>query len=148
VNKSSLTGRIPAELRDVVIVRTARILYKCVCAEEVLDFTVHSGWPYPVGGVLAVSSTWPNLASAEVHAASAREHRPEAEVAIEPRSNPNYREGCLGDIKPGDLYFDYVGEAAFAESGRPYCQTCGIAVWSKDASSTRGGGSIGHAPRG
>jgi hypothetical protein len=44
---------------------------------------------------------------------------------------PNYRPDCLQDINPGDVYGEYVGEAAFAESGRPYCQQCAAAVWSR-----------------
>jgi hypothetical protein len=36
------------------------------------------------------------------------------------RPNPNYRPDCLQNINPGDVYGEYVGEAAFAESGRPY----------------------------
>lgn len=32
------------------------------------------------------------------------------------RPNPNYRPDCLQDINPGDVYGEYVGEAAFAES--------------------------------
>ena len=130
ITKASLTRCIKAEWRDVLIVRAARIPRQCTCAEEFRSFTVTSAYPRPVDGVTSVSSTWPNLASAEAHANWARENRPEAEVTLEPRRNPNHRPDCLRDIQPGDVYAEYIGEAAFAESGTPYCSVCAKEVWS------------------
>jgi hypothetical protein len=66
-----------------------------------------------------VSSTFDDVEAAERHAEWAREHRPEATVSIVPRLNPNYRQDCGGDIPVRALYVDYIGEAAFAESGSP-----------------------------
>jgi hypothetical protein len=129
VNKSALTRSINQQWRDVVITRTARIPHRCVCREEFRSFTVTSAYSRPVDGVLSVSSTWPNLPSAEAHAAWARENRPEAEITITPLRNPNHRPGCLGHIQPGDVYADYIGEAAMAESGKPYCGACASEVW-------------------
>ena len=132
--KAMLTRSIKAEWRDVVIVRTARIPHQCACAEEFRSFTVTSAFPRPVDGVTSVSSTWPNLDLAEsrqreAHADWARDNRPETEVTVEPRRNPNHRPDCLRDIQPGDTYAEYIGDAAFAESGNPYCSRCAAEVW-------------------
>jgi hypothetical protein len=128
VNKSSLTRSIKPELRAVVIIRTARTAHQCVCAPEFQNWTVTSDFPHPVDGVTSVSSTWDTLRGAETHADWARRNRPEAEVSVTPNPNPNHRPGCLGVIDPGGLYADYIGEAGFAESGRPYCASC-LEVW-------------------
>lgn len=43
--------------------------------------------------------------------------------------NPNYRDGCLGDIAPGDTYVEYLGEAEPFSHGSAYCERCAVAVW-------------------
>jgi hypothetical protein len=129
MTKSALTRKIADEWRDVVVVRTARIPHRCVCADQYRAFEVHSVFPRVTNGVRSVTTTLDDREAAETHAAWAREHRPEAEVSIEPRPNPNYRPDCLGSIQPGQVYADYIGEAAMAESGRPYCSRCAPEVW-------------------
>lgn len=36
---------------------------------------------------------------------------------------------CAQEIRPGDRYVEYVGEAAPYQSGTRYCQPCGVAEW-------------------
>jgi len=36
---------------------------------------------------------------------------------------------CLQTIQPGDEYVEYLGEAAFAQSGSRYCLPCGVDTW-------------------
>jgi hypothetical protein len=129
MTRAELAALIRPEFTDVAIARTARKPHRCVCADEHRGFEVKSEFPRVTDGVRSVSSIHDELEAAERHAEWARDHRPEATVAIIPRPNPNHRPDCLVDIKWGQPYVDYIGEAAFAESGRSYCRTCGIAVW-------------------
>jgi hypothetical protein len=129
MTKAELAALIRPEFRDVAVARTAHKPHRCVCADEFRGFEVNSEFPHVTDGVRSVSSTWPDLESAEKHAVWAREQRPEATVSIVPKPNPNYRPDCLGDIPARSLYISYVGEAAFAKSGRAYCRSCGPAWW-------------------
>jgi hypothetical protein len=129
MNKTELGALISPEFGGVAIARTARKPHRCVCADEHRGFEVKSEFPRVTNGVRSVSSILDDLEAAQRHAAWAREHRPEAEISIIPRPNPNHRPDCLGDIPVRSPYVDYSGEAAFAESGRAYCRSCGIAVW-------------------
>lgn len=43
---------------------------------------------------------------------------------------------CVGEIKPGDRYIEYMGEVAgYGESGTRYCLPCGVAEWSAEGNS-------------
>jgi hypothetical protein len=129
MTKAELAALIRPEFGGVAVVRVARKPHRCVCANEHRAFEVKSEFPRVTNGVRSVSSMLDDLKAAERHAAWAREHRPEAEISIVPRPNPNYRPDCLVDIPVRAPYVDYIGESAFAESGRAYCRVCGPAVW-------------------
>jgi len=118
MTRDELADLIRPEFRDVAMARVARKPHRCVCADQHRGVEVRSEFPRVTHGVCSVSSIVDDLDAAERHAAWAREHRPEAEVSVRPRPNPNYRPGCLIDIPVRAVYVDYVGEAAFAESDR------------------------------
>ena len=67
---------------------------------------------------------------AEWYAEGQQTRNPEAAVTIGQDLNPDYSPDCPSpDIKPGDVYGEYIGEAAAYQSGLPYCAACAAVVW-------------------
>jgi hypothetical protein len=130
VNKTELATAIDeARWRDLVVSRTARISHRCVCANE-----FRPGWWVRVTSAGkwgdSVSETLrPTEEDVGTLAGEKREKYPDAKVETYQRPNPDYRPDCLGDIAPGDVYAEYVGESPPYQSGHPYCERCAVAVW-------------------
>jgi hypothetical protein len=114
-----------------LIVRTARKHWRCICADPIKYIEVAHHCEHGVSFSRAHSD-------AEVEAIKERQSgktchggkRPQREwweVARVP--NPNYRGECLGDIEPGEIYVEYVGESLFYQHGSSYCRRCAVAVW-------------------
>lgn len=115
--------------------RTARIPHRCVTADELHGHEVIHEYEIPVLNAKSWSRQFrTTLLEAEQLAGRLREEHPGEKVTVEPVRNRNYpakAEGCRGDIPVGDLYVEYVGESAFAQSGRAYCVPCGLNCWSR-----------------
>lgn len=114
------------------IVRTARKIHRCVCADRLLP------WGYSVRG--EYDGGWSELSCRTLldaeRAADRMRNSPAkrsgehyALVIIIERENPDYRPDCLGDINPGDRYYEYLGDSMAFQSGHRYCSRCAVAVW-------------------
>jgi hypothetical protein len=136
-SRQELAAAIAPQWRDVAIARTARKPHTCVGDAEVRKYVITVDYPEPLPG--GITSAWAEAGTPEEAERRAtdllRGHRG-ATAIIEPGRNPNYRPDCLGSIAPGDLYVEYVGDAAMAETGRPYCLRCGLATWGETSRMT------------
>ncbi len=130
MTRSEAAAVIDPRWVDVVIARTARKPRTCICQRPVRSYTIKTVYaaPLPLTHVTESEGIAFSPEAADRKAARKRAQFPDATVTIEPVPNRNYRPDCLGAIKPRDVYFDYVGDAAFAQSGMPYCLPCGTAV--------------------
>jgi hypothetical protein len=136
-SRRDLAAAIAPQWRDVAIARRARKPHTCVGAAEVRKYVITVDYPEPLpGGLTSTSAGAGTPEEAERRATDLLRGHPGATASIEPRRNPNYRPDCLGAIAPGDLYVDYVGDAAMAEAGQPYCLRCGLAVWGEASGMT------------
>jgi hypothetical protein len=130
--RAQLAGAIAPQWRDVAVPRTARIPHTCIGAAEIRGYVITAAYAEPLPGNITSSSAHADSpGEADRKAAGFRTSHPGADVTVEPRPNPDYRPDCLGVIAPGDPYVDYIGEAALAGSGRPYCVRCATAAWGR-----------------
>lgn len=117
-----------ATLPVYAIPRVARKPWRCICADPVRHWRVGA-----TGADPERPWSWQQGCRTEADAIEVRDRLAATgayrNVTIEAVPNPNYRDGCVGDIAPGDRYIEYVGEAAAWESGSRYCLPCGEAVW-------------------
>lgn len=114
-------------------VRRARKAHRCVCADQYQRWEVTRTCEHGYS-----TSRYSNLPDAEARyaalEANPRQHchggrAPHSTLTITPVPNPDYRPDCLGDIAPGDIYFEYLGEAMAYQSGERYCAPCAVEVW-------------------
>lgn len=130
--KAELAAAIDPQWDDCIVIRRARKAHTCVGKREIRAYIITTTYGKVRPGNVT-SSEWEAFSATGAAGWIVQQKRryPDATFAVERRPNPNYRPDCLGDIAPGDLYVEYIGEAGFAESGRPYCQRCGLAAWGK-----------------
>lgn len=111
---------------DVGCVRTARKPWRCVCADPVRRYEVRYDHE-PAG-------SW----TSSIHRTRQDAERALGEVTgrfgngrIDEVANPNYRPDCLGDIAPGDRYFEDISDSEPYQHGPAYCARCAVGVWGK-----------------
>jgi len=132
---ANLHDALTALPTDAGVARTARKSHRCVCSVPIHRWSVRRtcehGW---------AEHSYSTEAEAQSKASRWRGERchgqdvPTTEdITIEAVRNPAYRPDCLGDIAPGDRYWEYMGNASAYQSGDPYCAVCAVAVWA-DAS--------------
>lgn len=126
-------------------IRKARKPWRCMCADAVRSYAVTGRYTHPEhADFLGESTAWASTPQAATEMADRKsKNGPFAatsrlayvrydSVTIEPKANPNYRADCLGEIRPGDLHFEYKGESHEYESGHRYCASCALAVFGVD----------------
>ena len=129
-----------------VIPRVARKPWRCICADDVKTYQVRvygarkdgteTGWSQRSFSTEEEATAWGESrigTPTNLNAGTGEPTGWAARFEVEPVLNPNARdraEDCAGDIKPGDRYVEYLGEAAAYESGHRYCWPCGLKIWS------------------
>lgn len=130
---------------DSAIPRVARKPHRCVCADDVLSYRVRvigarkdgteTGWSETSRPTEREAHEYGQSRIGTVTNVNGYTEEPTGwavRYEVTPRTNPNAASRspeCAGDIKPGDRYVEYLGEAAAYESGHRYCWPCGLQTW-------------------
>jgi hypothetical protein len=132
--RAELAAAIDPQWVGVAIARKARLAHTCTGKNEISSYEIHTVYAKPLpGGVLSSENVAFTPEAAELKAGRKRRLYPDATVTVKPHPNRNYHPGCLGEIAPGDLYIEYIGDVGFAQRGVTYCRQCGLAEWGRSS---------------